>query len=284
MLFSEKTIAQNDGKPGLAQMDDTLALVADSMFTCFIPDERPLYCEKFIRGLVRALKTPNSYAYAFPKLREKINIIAPEDGSFRIFNWVIAPSQNSRRYYGAVQMPGEHLKLFPLIDYSPEVAKDFTDSIFTNTKWYGALYYRIIKTEQNGEPFYTALGLNAGSPIANKKIMEPLIFEQDKIVFGAPVFAVKNELNQPINRFVMEYKKDIQASMNWDNNQKLVYFDRLVSSVNDPNRKYTFVPSGQYDGFRWSDGQWQFVADLIPVQNFKDGEAPAPSPLIQKQK
>jgi hypothetical protein len=51
-------------------------------------------------------------------------------------------------------------------------------------------------------------------------------------------------------------------------------FDRLASQVNDPARKYTYIPTGQYDGFRWDGAQWSYVQDLIPPLILKDGEAP----------
>src|SRR5690606_914390 len=104
-------------------------------------------------------------------------------------------------------------------------------------------------------------------------------------VFGAPIFGFNTPANHSSNRpnrFIIEYKKDAQASLNWDNDMKMIYFDRLISQVNDPNRKYTYVPSGQYDGFRWDSGQWSLLEDLIPVEARKDGDAPSPKPLKEK--
>ncbi len=262
----------------LQQVEDSLVKLSDSVYNAFIPDERPLYCEKFVRQLVRALKTPNSYSYNFPKLSEAINIIAPDDKSFRIFNWQIQPQPHIVRYYGAIQRAGEELNLIPLFDYGHELKNNVQDSILNNQRWFGALYYRIMDHEINGEKVYTLFGLNASSPISNKKILDPLRFTENGVVFGAPVFNYSSESDPSVSvkRFVMEYKKGVQASLNWDADLKMIYFDRLASQVNDPNRKYTYAPTGQYDGFRLQDGKWTFIRDLIPIQTFKDGEAPAP--------
>lgn len=264
----------------LAKTEDSLILVADSMYNAFIPDERPVYCERFVRQLVRALRTPNSWTYSFSKLSEKINIITAPDNGFRIFNWIV-PQEPRGRYYGAIQMPSEDLKLYPLVDCATELGKTAEDTILTDSRWFGALYYRIVANEVNGQKVYTLFGLNAASPISNKKVLDPLLFTEKGPVFGAPVFNVSSEAHpaQRVNRFIIEYKKDVQASMNWDEDKKMIYFDRLVSQVNDPNRKYTYVPSGQYDGFRWIEGSWNYIQDLIPIQTFKDGEAPAPKPF-----
>lgn len=281
LLGNSKVKAQASDMDELARMEDTLSLMADSMYTAFIPDMRPAYCEQFVRKLVKALKIPNSYNYPFDRLKGKINIIYPEDKSFRVFNWVVTSSEIARRYYGAIQMPGEQLKLYPLLDYSAEVTKNEEDTVLSNTRWYGCLYYRIITHEVNGKPMYTMFGLNEASTLSNKKIMDPMVFGDKGPVFGAPIFSIGSHKypGQPIKRFVLEYKKGVQVGLNWDDDLKAVYFDKLVSQINDPNRKYTFVPSGDYDGFKWSDEMWQLVHELITIQVLKNGEAPTGAPI-----
>ncbi len=259
-------------------MEDSMLLNIDSMYTAIIPDTRLFYCEKFVHQLVRTLKIPNSYYYAFGKIEKKISIMYPDDKSFRIFNWQIVPTDVTRRYYGAIQMEGEELKLYPLVDYTTELGKTAADSVLTNGKWFGALYYRIITHEVSGKPVYTLFGLNASNPISNKKVMDPMSITPDGPVFGAAIFNMTGDKDLKfgsIYRFIMEYKKEVQASMNWDDDLKTVFFDKLVSQANDPNRKYTFVPSGEYDGFKWDNEQWNYITNLIPIQNLKDGEAPS---------
>jgi hypothetical protein len=282
-VFAQGSLSA-DASRQLKQMEDSLVTIADSMYNSYLPDERPDFCIKFVKHLVRALKVPNSYDYPFNALKKKINIIAPDDNAFRIFNWQVIPEVSQVRYYGAIQAASESLKLYPLVDYTTELGKSAEDSVLTNSKWFGALYYRILTNDVDGHKVYTLFGLNSSSPVSNRKVMDPLSFTEHGAVFGAPIFNVSSQAipNQRINRFIIEYKKQVQASLNWDDELKMVYFDKLVSQANDPNRKYTYVPSGQYDGFRWAGGTWNYVQDLIPVQNFKDGEAPDPKPLKPK--
>jgi hypothetical protein len=288
MLAAPHVRAQNDVPKNdaeqLAKDEDTLVLMADSMYNALIPDMRPSYCEQFVRRLVKTLKIPNSYTYPFDKLKEKINLIYPEDKSFRMFNWVISPSEMSKRYYGAIQLPSEKLKLYPLFDYSAEVAGNDEDTVLTGSKWYGCICYRIITHELDGKPLYTMFGMNESSPITNKKLMDPMTLTADGPVFGAQVFGIysKKHPSEMISRFVLEYKKGVQVGLNWDDEMKAVYYDRLVSQINDPNRKYTFVPSGDYDGFKWNTDKWVLVHDLITVQPLKDGEAPSGAPIKDK--
>lgn len=261
-------------------MEDSLLVTADSMYEAFLPDTHIGYSERFVRQLVHALKIPNSWQYPFDKLREKINIIAADDNSFRIFNWEITPSNITKRYYGAIQMPGEKLKLIGLNDYTEEVGKGAEDSILTGGKWFGALYYRIMSNEVQGRKVYTLFGFNASSALSNRKLLDALYFEDGRVIFGAPIFNVasQNFPRRRVNRFILEYKKDVQVSMNWNDEKKMIVFDHLTSQVNDPHRKYTFAPSGQYDGLKWDHETWNYLKDLIPVTILKDGEAPDDQP------
>jgi len=257
-------------------MEDSMLLTADSMYEAFLPDTHIGYSERFVRQLVRTLKIPNSYLYPFDKLKDKINIIYADDKSFRIFNWEIVPSQVMKRYYGAIQLPQEKLKLIPLYDYTEEMGKGAEDSILTGGKWFGAIIYRILSNEVQGRKVYTLFGLNTSSPISNKKCLDPMMFTGNGVTFGAPIFGVASENfpRQRINRFILEYKKDVQVGMNWNEEKQVIIFDKLVSQMNDPHRKYTFVPSGQYDGFRWGNETWNYVQDLIPVTILQDGQEP----------
>ncbi|MBS1645146.1 MAG: hypothetical protein JST36_08935 [Bacteroidetes bacterium] len=263
-------------KAALQQMEDTLCNYADSMYTAFLADYRPIYSERFVRKLVQALKTPDSWDYDFPKLTKKINILYPEDKAFRIFNWEIAPGNEQRRYYGAIQMPSSALKLYGMVDHSNDLTKEVEDTILRKGVWFGCLYYRIQKTSSDGEDYYTLFGMNAAHRMSNRKVLDPLTFTDAGPVFGAPIFAVNSQYKpgNRINRFVLEYKKGVQVALNWNAQENNIYFDDLVSAVNDPARKYTYVPSGQINGFKWADGQWNYLQDLVKIVPRKDGQAP----------
>jgi len=285
VLLQTTAKAQDGNSPDnnvklIRQMEDSLSISADSMYVAFLPDTRRTYSERFARQLVRALKIPDSWSYEFPELAKKINILYPDDRSFRIFNWEIAPTEETRRYYGAIQMKSTTLKLYGLVDYSQQLGKGAEDSVFTDGKWMGCLYYRINQQTVDGQPIYTLFGLNAAGRMSNKKILDPLSFTESGPVFGAPIFGVNSELvpGERVKRFILEYKKEVQVSMNWDSERGNIYFDDLVSQVNDPARKYTYVPSGQINGFKWDNGQWNYVRDIVQIVPRKDGEAPINEP------
>ncbi|MFI5196083.1 MAG: hypothetical protein ACHQD8_03250 [Chitinophagales bacterium] len=289
LLAFSRAISQNIPLQDMEKfqiMEDSLIVTADSMYGALIPDAHVGYSERFVKQLIRTLKIPNSYFYPFDKLKDKINIIYSDDQTFRIFNWEIVPSSVLKVYFGAVQLPQEKLKLYGLRDYSEQMGKGAEDSILTGGKWFGALYYRIMSHEAGGHKVYTLFGLNSSDPRSNKKVLDPMTLDEKGVTFGAPIFGVASENfpRQRINRFILEYKKEVHAGLNWDEERKVIIFDKLVSQVNDPNRKYTYVPSGQYDGFRWDNEMYNYMKDLIPVTILKDGEAPALDPQQQQQK
>jgi hypothetical protein len=261
----------------LHKMEDSLVQSADSMFYTMIPDFRTEYCEQFVKQLIRTLKINGSYYYPFDSLVKKVNIIYPEDKSFRIFNWAIAYSDVRLRYYAAIQMKGEELNLTPLYDNSDLLAKTDEDKIFGPKEWIGGLIYNIITKRVDNKNIYCLLGINDGNPISTKKFIDPLIFTDKGPRFGAPIFAIGSDKNpnQGVNRFILEYKKGVSIGMNWDEEHNAILFDDIASQINDPNRKYTYIPTGQYNGLRWSRGKWKFVNNLIPVLELKDGEAPS---------
>lgn len=283
LLVSSRVSAQNISPRDMEKlriMEDSLVVSADSMYEAFIPDLRVGLSERFVKQLVRALKIPDSWAYHFDSLRKLVNIIYADDSTFRIFNWEITPSEVTKRYYGAIQLPGGKLKLYGLLDYTEEIGKGAEDSILTRGKWFGALYYRIISHDVEGQRVYTLFGLNASSPISNKKVLDPMTIDERGVRFGMPIFGVasRNYPQRRVNRFILEYKKGVQVSMNWDAERNVIIFDKLVSLGNDPARKYTYVPSGEYDGFKWGNETWNYQQDLIPVTILKDGEAPSDEP------
>lgn len=260
----------------LKKMEDSLVFSADSMFNAAIPDSRPAYSERFARQLIRALKISSSYWYPFDTLRKMVNIVQADDNTFRIFNWEIEPTGTTKRYYGAIQMAQPELKLVGLNDYSAQLEAGLEDSVLPASRWFGALYYRVMSREVGGRKVYTLFGLNSGGTISNRKVLDALTFTPTGVQFGAPIFGVASENfpRQPVKRFVLEYRKDVTATMNWDPEQNMIVFDRLVSVSNDPTRKYTYVPSGQYDGFYWSEGLWNMRKDIMQITILKDGEAP----------
>ena len=219
----------------------------------------------FTRIFVRALRTRNSFNYAFDSIVNISKLYAP-DSSFKIFTWQLMINENTIRQHGAIQMKTAdgYFKVFPLIDKS-DIIINQTDSIADNNGWMGAVYYKIVQKEYKGQTFYTLLGFDENNIKSDKKIMDVLQFVNGKPVFGNKMFVIENstEYQKQMARFILEYKKEAAARLTFDTDLGAVVFDELTSESNTPNKKWTLVPDGEYNGFVWKNGKWVLTTNLF---------------------
>ena len=219
----------------------------------------------FTRIFVRALRTKNSFYHPFDSIINISKLYAP-DSSFKIFTWQLMINENTIRQHGAIQMKTADgsFKAFPLIDKS-DIITNQTDSISDNNCWMGAVYYKIIQKEYKGETFYTLLGFDENNIKSDKKIMDVLQFVDGKPVFGNKLFVIENsnEYQKQMARYILEYKKEAAARLTFDEDLGAVVFDELTSESNTPNKKWTLVPDGEFNGFLWKNGKWVMTTNLF---------------------
>lgn len=236
----------------------------------------------FIRMLVRSLKTPHSFYYPYDSLETVSRIYAP-DSSFRIFSWQWERDEDYYRQRGAIQMKTADgsLQLFPLLDMS-DFTKAPQDSVRTGKNWIGAIYYGIVIKTFNNRKYYTLLGFDDNNMRSTKKWIEVLSFDdKGRPVFGGPFFSIKDSSANAAPtaaRYCMEYKKDGRARMNYDKELDMIVYDHLVSENNEPDKAYTLIPDGDYQGLKWVNGKWVLV-DKVFNYKLQDGQAPVPAPL-----
>lgn len=239
---------------------------------------------QFVKTLVRSLQVKNSFYYPFDSVKGIGKLYAP-DSSFRIITWQIAFDDYYCRQRGAIQYrtPNGSLKLVPLWD-----ASEFTDypedSLRTKDNWIGAVYYNMILTQHNGKKYYTLFGFDANSVRSNKKWIEVLSFDSRNMpVFGGKHFTFKNDSlkRSPQHRFSIEYKKDASTMVNYEPDLGLILVDHLVSETDEPELPWTFVPDGDYEGFKWENGKWVYIHKVFN-EMLEDGQAPVPIPLDGK--
>lgn len=236
----------------------------------------------FIKTLVRALKIKNSFQYPFDSLATISRLYAP-DSAFRIFTWQVEKDETFNRQHGAIQVKTADgsLKLFPLIDRSEVINSPF-DTTMNNLWWIGNIYYRIVLKQINGKKYYTLIGYDEYTMKVTRKWIDILSFnDKGEPVFGEqPIFSFKEDsIPKPgQNRFVLDFKKDGRARVQYDEEMDMILFDHLVSETDEPQKKYTLIPDGDYEGFKWQDNQWVHVNKVFTFK-LKDGEAPVPEPL-----
>jgi len=281
--FSNKHISAIEQKQ-LEKQQDSLSRYAYEIINAQEPNQRFRADSFFIRMLVRSLKLTNSFYFPFDSLQTISKLYAP-DSSFRIFTWQIKKDAYVFFQRGAIQMRTDDgsLKLFPLHDVSMFSKKPY-DSIRTANNWIGAIYYRIIQKNYNGQNIYTLLGYDDFTINSNKKWMDVLTFnELGQPVFGGPYFSFKNDSakasKKQVLRFYLEYKKEATTTFNYDSSLQMIVYDHLISESDEPDRKETYVPDGDYEGFRWDSGQWLHVPKIFNT-TLQEGQFPQEQKIL----
>ena len=283
MLCFSQPIQKTDDR-FLQQKEDSLKQYSLDLIQAINAEKRFKADSFFTKMFVRALKIKGSFNYRFDSL-QTISKLYPPDSSFRIFTWQMVINDNIIRQHGAIQMKtiDGSLKLYPLIDKS-DVTINITDTIGNNRGWIGAVYYRIIQTKTGNQNYYTLLGYDENNIRSNRKIIEVLNFVNDKPEFGGRFFSFENDAVKlpTVSRYIMEYKKSTGARLTYDENLGMIVFEHLESESNEPKKKWTLIPDGDYEGFKWNNDKWVHVEKVFN-QVTPEGKEPLPSPVKDAQ-
>lgn len=247
----------------LQQQEESMRQFADAIVNATETADRSVADSIFTRALVQALKTPYSFSYPFDSLTTISKLYAP-DSTFRIITWQVMKDFTYYRQKGAIQFrtADGSLKLTPLYDASPFTDNPF-DSARSNMQWIGAVYYNIIQKTYNNKNYYTLLGYDENDERSTRKWMEVLTFDDNnRPVFGGRYFNFPSDgikPPQPAYRFCLEFKKEANAKLNYDPALDIITFAKLESETGVPTEHYTLVPTGGYEGFKWTNGKWVFM-------------------------
>lgn len=239
----------------------------------------------FIPKFVSILKEKNSFEYPFDSLPGIFQVVAP-DNSFRIFTWQLKEPLGTHKYYGAMQLNSEDLKLTPLFDYSDTMTVH-PQEILSASNWYGAVYYKCLQNEVNGKKYYTLFGFDEADFVSNRKILEILSFDnENKAVFGAPLLSYTDSFNVTTtkNRLFVEYNDKASVKLNYDEEMKNILFDHLVPpSDKEEGAWFTYVPDGTYEGFEWKDNKWTWIEKMFHYSIGEPDSPPMPKPILDNR-
>lgn len=283
LFFTTNIVAQKIATADLKTLqkkEDSLKTLSLKIIQGRTAGDRFVADSEFTKIFVRALKVKNSIHYRFDSLLT-ISKLAPPDSSFKIYTWQMLINDNVVRQHGAIQMKTADgaLKLFPLIDKS-DITVNMTDTTGNNFGWIGAVYYRIVQTENAGKKYYTLLGYDESNIRSNKKVVEVLTFENGEPMFGGSYFNFSDNksLKQDPRRLILEYKKNASPRLVYDSDQDMIIYEHLISETGETQKKYTYVGDGDYEGLKWKDGKWVHI-DKVFNQVTKEFEEPVPNPI-----
>jgi len=259
-LLTSNIRAQQSNKK-LDVFQDSLIRISTATIAAETDIKKTASNSTFVKTLVEALKMPNSFSYPFDSLKN-VSVIKSPDKSFRVLSWYVQQENGTYRYFGTIQMNTGNgpLKLYPLIDQTDNITD--ANAVINNQKWFGARYYEIVPvTSGNRKPYYVLLGWKGNTPSTTKKVIEILSFDQEQVIFGAPVFEGK-ELKEK-NRVIFEYTKSNAMTLKVDQKAGMIVFDHLAPFNSEMIGKYEFYGSdGTFDGFKIISGKLKLQEGL----------------------
>ena len=260
VLLCLNTMAQQ-GKSNLDIFQDSLIKISMATVVAETDAKKADLNGRFVKNLVEALKTPNSFAYPFDSLKN-VSVIKSPDKAFRILSWYVQQENGTYRYFGTIQMNTGNgpLKLYPLIDQTDNITD--ANVITNNQKWFGARYYDIVPvTSGNRSPYYILLGWKGNTLNTTKKVIEILSFDRELVNFGLPVFDGKELKNK--NRIIFEYTKSNAMTLRVDQKAGMIVYDHLAPFDPEMVGKYEFYGSdGTFDGFKIIGGRLKLQEGL----------------------
>ena len=133
---------------------------------------------------------------------------------------------------------------------------------------------------KDNRQYYTLLGYDEYNIRSNRKIIEVLSFNNGEPEFGGRLISFEEDsVSRPaVSRYIMEYKKTDGPKLNYDPEMDMIIVEHLVSESNEPNKKWTLVGDGDYEGFKWKNGKWVHVEKIFD-QVTPLGKEPVPNPI-----
>ncbi len=256
--FAQGRISNPDLKK-LRMLDDSLRQFGNKMLDAELSTDRLRADSLFTRVLVRALVVPFSYQFRFDSM-DMAPIVYPQDSSFRIITWHVPYELGNFRQKGVIQMNTKNgsPKLFPLFDVS-DYDTTLQFGIRKPNNWVGAVYYRILQNEDNARKVYTLLGYDENSSLTTRKWIDFLQFDESgEPIFGGNFMKFSHDsiYNQRASRYLYEYKKLGNARLNFDDDENVIVLDHLISETGEKDKRFTLIPGGDYETFKWQNGYW----------------------------
>jgi hypothetical protein len=269
--------AQKIDSTDLSMLQDyeiRLSGLGEKMVRSFDEETRITSGKNFIMQFSRALRVEGSFYYPFDSLKNVMKMMSP-DGLFRIFTWNVATNDEHFRYFGVIQMNPEKLEklnkeepvyesFYPLIDRSDSIKSHLFVETGSNY-WYGANYYKIVKTSFNKKDYYTLLGWDGADSLINKKIADVLHFKEGKPRFGAPIFDIKRKTL--FYRMVFEFNNEATMALRYDEKRKYLIYENIVPDKPE-NAAFAerYFPDGSFDYMIWNKkGQWEKQPKMLEV-------------------
>lgn len=179
------------------------------------------------------------------------------DGRIRIITWNLMLRDGTNRYFCYLirklrKGSGNQVTKLTGVNSMEEIV---TGKTYSSTDWYGALYYAIEPCRKD----YVILGLDFGSQMVSRKVIDVLSFNTDgSVIFGKDIFVRDNDKKF---REVLEYSSESIVTLRFHTPKKIV-FDHLDSFTTGDGDEKSLGTGQSTDGYLYKKGVWRFTTGI----------------------
>ncbi len=295
IVFSSKALAQlsDADMKYYADLEDSLKHIQARVFFSKKEANRFEANKQFIALWNVILKDEKSMQYPFDSIKEVSRLMAP-DKKFRIITWNMLREDQTHAFFGFIQINNSktikkgmfkkettsEYEVFPLLDKSATIKNPETH-VADPSKWFGMLYYELIKTDDD---FYTLFGWDGNDKLTQRKFIDILYFKPDGTpMFGKDVFKIPGKFAK---RVMFEYAGEVAMSLKYNAGRKQIIYSHLAPNTIDPTLEgqYQYYgPDGSFDALSMKKGTWVYEPAIdIRKDKDKNDNAKKPDPNNQK--
>jgi hypothetical protein len=206
------------------------------------------------------VKSDTVFTHRFSNLRYLGQIVS-RDSLLKIITWNLVLENEPGWYfcYFIRKQENGNNKVYRLsVRYNENSVK--TDTTYTETNWYGALYYDLKPYVIENRRCWVLLGIDYGNSFISRKIIEVLSFDtDDSIIFGRKWFSSDKDKKY---RDVFEYASNAMMSLHFRSDSSIV-FDHLVpfSASHKDDHQY-YGPDYSFDQYSFQNGIWKLKLNV----------------------
>ena len=201
------------------------------------------------------------FNHRFSNLRFLGQITSP-DSLVKIITWNLILEDGANRYFCYIikrTFRGAKPGIYKLSGIYSE-APIRSDTIYSESNWYGALYYDIKPFIAGKETSYVLLGIDYGNSFITRKLIDVLSFGSgNSLVFGKKCFT---DGKQVLPRVVFEYAATAVMSLKFVTNVTIVFDHLSPSSPELKDNRQFYGPDFSFDSYTLENGMWRFKSDI----------------------
>ncbi len=270
LITSGKSFAGEIDSLFFRNAEDTLVLMANQIVSSTGDAARLEQNRQFYDHFRHILSQKGSFDHPFDSLRTVSMLYAP-DKRFRLITWYVPLSGQRFHYCGLIQRGVCDEISEPLTELTDPQITGYQerDTVLDKDHWFGAYYYDIIHHRVEGTDLYTLLGWKGDNQLTRMRVIEPLVFDQGRPLFGKPVFTGPWKGK---HRVVFEYSARVSMSLLYEENvyqdgntrSAMIVFDRLEPLSEHLGGQFQFYKPevNIFDGLYFDNGRWSFVSDV----------------------